>query len=75
MYLKLQCLNKSSEEYMRKDCNDFSSIKHRIDSQKKKKYIYIYISSIEFKLLAIYPPMVWTKFKLLTCDLKFDIST
>ena len=59
---------------MRKDCDDFSSIKHRIDSQKKKN-IYIYISSIEFKLLAIYPPMIWTKFKLLICDLKFDIST
>ena len=68
MYLKLQWLNKSSEEYMRKDCDDFSSIKHRMDSQQKKK-----ISSIEFKLSTIYPRVIWKKFKLSTCGLKFDI--
>ena len=70
MYLKLQWLNKSSEEYMRKDCDDFSSIKHRMDSQPKKKK-----SSIEFKLSTIYPRVIWKKFKLSTCGLKFDRLT
>ena len=70
MYLKLQWLNKSSEEYMRKDCDDFSSIKHRMDSQPKKKKK----SSIEFKLSTIYPRVIWTKFKLPTYGLKLTYS-
>ena len=46
-----------------------SSIEWILNQKKKKK------SSIEFKLSTIYPRVIWTKFKLPTCGLKFDILT
>ena len=45
-----------------------SSIEWILNPKKKK-------SSIEFKLSTIYLRVIWTKFKLPTCDLKFDILT